>query len=324
MKSLVNLDSKDTVINDSNLLNDWIAYVGGSLETAKAYSVAVKRFWRFMQANNISTPTVDDLVAYRNEMERTLAPSSVKLNLAALRQFFGWLSLKGVCSNVAFGVKLSGRVAKETTHKRAALTAREAQKVLRMMPSDKSEKSLRDRCIMTIMFCCGLRSFEVCNLNVGSVKRIGRNYILQFRGKGQRNDSSKVILPASVYALIQDYLKLRGNVAGTAPLFVSTSRRCKGERLQPQSISRLAKAALVHAGFIGAEYCCHSCRHSFASIALDEKISVRDIQVSMRHSSVATTEIYLADRSFEQNPTTRRVASVILEGGIFSARTKRN
>ena len=128
-----------------------------------------------------------------------------------------------------------------------------------------------------------------------------------------------VALPKQIFQLIQRYLqarKQRGNVATKSPLFVATSRRCKDARLQTQSISRLAKSSLRKAGYDSERLTCHSCRRSFANIALEGGIAIRDIQKTLRHKAISTTEIYLHDIDTFSNLATCNVADTILGGLI--------
>jgi len=106
-----------------------------------------------------------------------------------------------------------------------------------------------------------------------------------------------------IFSLLEDYLGKH------SPLFKSTSRSCKGERLQTQSISRLAKTALKNAGFNSPRLTCHSMRHTAITLmylAKDEgaKISESDIQNVARHKSISTTQIYRHDLDIFKNNAT--------------------
>ena len=300
------------------LISRWVSFVDRTPSTAKAYTVAVKRFYSYLNRNSISQPTRQDIINYRDEMTASLKPASVKLNLNAIKLFFRWLASEGfIPSDISANIH-TPRI-DNTVHSRDALSSTDAVSVLNAMPNDDSEKSLRDKCIMALMFCCGLRSVEVTRLDVADVEKRGKKYFLRVWGKGRAGKIDNVVLPLKVYELIQKYLAvrtLRGNVNTKAPLFVSTSRRCTNARLETQTVSRLAKASLRKAGYDSERLTCHSCRHTFANVALNAGVTVRDIQKTLRHMSTTTTEIYLHDAEIMNNASTAIVADTILGGVI--------
>ena len=325
MLTMINTTEKVAVENTSlvesncdDLISRWVNFVDRTPATAKAYTVAVKRFYSYLKDNNVTNPTRQDIINYRDEMTASLKPASVKLNLNAVKLFFKWLASEGfIPADISANIhtpRLDNSV-----HSRDALSATDASAVLAAMSTDDSEKSLRDKCIMTLMFCCGLRSVEVTRLDVADVERRGNKYCLRIWGKARSGKLDSVVLPKKCYELIQKYLSvrnLRGKIEKKAPLFVATSNRCTNARLETQSISRLAKAALRNAGYDSERLTCHSCRHTFANVALNAGVSLRDIQKTLRHMSSATTEIYLHDMAILNNASTTRVCDTIL-GGVF-------
>ena len=323
MLTMINTTEKVAVENTSlvesncdDLISRWVNFVDRTPATAKAYTVAVKRFYSYLKDNNVTNPTRQDIINYRDEMTASLKPASVKLNLNAVKLFFKWLASEGfIPADISANIhtpRLDNSV-----HNRDALSATDASAVLAAMSTDDSEKSLRDKCIMTLMFCCGLRSVEVTRLDVADVEKRGKKYCLRIWGKARSGKLDSVVLPKKCYELIQKYLSvrnLRGKIDKKAPLFVSTSNRCTNARLETQSISRLAKAALRNAGYDSERLTCHSCRHTFANVALNAGVSLRDIQKTLRHMSSATTEIYLHDMAILNNASTTRVCDTILGG----------
>ena len=304
--------------NCDDLISRWVSFVDRTPATTKAYTVAVKRFYSYLKRINVTNPTRQDVINYRDEMTASLKPASVKLNLNAVKLFFKWLA-----SEVFIPADISANIhtprLDNTVHSRDALSSTDASAVLAAMPNDDSEKALRDKCIMAIMFCCGLRSVEVTRLDVADVEKRGKKYCLRIWGKARSGKLDSVVLPKQCYELIQKYLvvrNLRGKVEKNAPLFVSTSNRCTNARLETQTISRLAKAALRNAGYDSERLTCHSCRHTFANVALSAGVSIRDIQKTLRHMSSATTEIYLHDMEVLSNSSTSLVCDSLFGGVI--------
>ena len=239
-----------TVSNfDDNLLKRWISFVDRTPQTIKTYTASVKRFYRYLQDNGISEPTRQDIIDYRDSMTATLKPSSVKLHINSVKLFFQWLASEGIIER-DITVNVHSPKLDNSVHSRDALSSTDAANVLAAMPADNSEKSLRDKCIMALMFCCGLRSIEVCRLDVSDVEVRRGKYFLRVWGKARAGKLDSVSLPKRCYELIKNYLavrKLSGNFDKKSALFVSTSRRCKNARLETQTVSRLAKKSLKSA-----------------------------------------------------------------------------
>ena len=91
---------------------------------------------------------------------------------------------------------------------------------------------------------------------------------------------------------LRDYLNTRGKVNRKEPLFVSCSHRNRGGRLTTRTISGIAKASMISAGYYSDRLTAHSLRHSAVTIALMAGQSLAEVQYFARHSNISTTQIY--------------------------------
>ena len=287
---------------------EWLSFVDVAENTATTYRRALKKFFGWLGENNVSTVNRESVIAFRDSILKTLSVSTCRLYVSAVKLLVKFLSSKGLCADFSVHVK-SVNVSADV-HTRQALTVDEGREVFHSMSGD-SEKSLRDKAIVGLMLSTGLRCVEVTRLDVADIERRGNKLFLKVHGKARAGKQDKVLLPAQCAQLIKSYLAKRGNVNPQSPLFSSTSRRCKGERLQPQSISRLAKAALVHAGFQSESITAHSLRHTFATAAIRAGVDLRQVSKALRHKSLTITEVYLHDLDAENNVATAIVASLI-------------
>ena len=221
--------------------------------------------------------------------------------------FIRWLASKGLCANFADNVK---GVKVPATHNRDALTLDESKAVIKSFKGTDI-KSLRDKSIMALMLSCGLRSIEVVRLDVGDIEKRRGKIFIRVHGKARDGKVDKVQLPPQVYSLIQDYLKMRGKVKATEPLFCATSHRNAGQRLETQTISRLAKKSFRAVGIDSPRITCHSCRHSCATNALIFGVDIAKVQQTLRHRNPATTQIYRHDLDEFNNDSTNIVADML-------------
>ena len=316
MTTALTVNTNAELVTDSvasrleRLTAEWIAFADVQPVTQATYNRALKNFASWIKSNGITEINREVCISYRDSILETLKPSTCRLYFSCVKLFVKFLASKGICPNVADNVK--NVKVDNSVHSRAALTVDECKKVFHVMTGG-NEKSLRDKAIIGLMMSTGLRTIEIVRLDVGDIERRGKKLFLTVHGKARAGKQDRVVLPAQCSALISSYLKLRGRVDKKSPLFVSTSRRCKNERLQTQTVSRLAKKALVKAGFIGEWYCAHSLRHSFATNAIVAGVDIFNVSKAMRHKSVNVTQIYIHDLAEYENETTATVADLIFQ-----------
>ena len=333
--------------NNFDFVKSWLNYVAdNSPSSVKTYEKSIKQFTKWLAENNIAQPTRDDVRKYRNMLQAKIdadpaqmKANTAKLYLSAVKVFFRWLSSENLYPNVCDGVK--GIKNDVSIHAKDALTIDGAQKVMATVNaaisaaqtlSEKAEKkiekkkakvslekSFRDKAIIALMMTCGLRTIEICRLNYGDIeKRRGKKFLM-VRGKG-RNNKAPVMLPKQVEKMIDEYLSLRGDIAKTEPLFVSTSQSNKGARLQTQTISRITKMTLKKAGFDSETLTAHSMRHTAATVMLADtskggcNIDISLVQLTLRHKRAETTQIYRHDLDVLSNDSTCKCADTILGG----------
>lgn len=208
--------------------------------------------------------------------------------MAAARRFFAWTEQRGIYPNVALGVKAPKQ---DRGHKRDFLGAEQLTGIFSGMRHDTLQER-RDFAIMALMSTCGLRTVEISRANIEDMRTLGGLPVLYVQGKGRKDRTEFVKLPAPVQKAITEYLSLRGNVADTAPLFASCSQRNRNGRMTTRSISRIAKTTMRSAGYNSPRLTAHSLRHSAVTLALLGGMPLQETQAFARHSNMNTTMIY--------------------------------
>ena len=145
-------------------------------------------------------------------------------------------------------------------------------------------KGLRDRAILEVLYSCGLRVSELCDLRMGDLF-FGEGYI-RVTGKGDKQR----LIPISGVARerISLYKDKRPRIhSGEDTLFLNN----RGKRLTRVMIFTILKQACQRAG-ITKKISPHTLRHSFATHLLEGGASIRQVQELLGHESILTTEIY--------------------------------
>ncbi|MBQ5830501.1 MAG: tyrosine-type recombinase/integrase, partial [Alistipes sp.] len=159
------------------------------------------------------------------------------------------------------------------------LTTAEIDRLIGSIDSSTT-KGLRDRAILELLYSCGLRVSELCELRIGDLF-FGEGYI-RVTGKGDKQR----LVPISAMARerINLYLDYRKNRFRDEVLFLN-NRGCKLTRVM---IFTIIKQAAQRAS-IDKKISPHTFRHSFATHLLQGGASIRQVQELLGHENIVTT-----------------------------------
>lgn len=217
--------------------------------------------------------------------EEGMEVTTLARKLVAIKVFFRYLVQEKILANnvteIMDGPKL-WRILPEF------LSASEVDSLIRAF-SDRAKDPLefRNRCMMELLYACGLRVSEMADLKLNSI--LFDENIVRVTGKG----SKERIVPIGKTALhyLERYLAAtRKELAGetvTPYLFLSN----RGKRLNRERIWAIVKEAAERAG-IRRNIHPHTLRHSFASHLLENGADLRVIQEMLGHADISTTQIY--------------------------------
>jgi integrase/recombinase XerC len=150
----------------------------------------------------------------------------------------------------------------------------------------------RDRCVVEMLYGCGLRVSELVGLDVlASAQALGwvdpqagEAHVL---GKGAKRRS--VPVGAAAMQALQQWLAVRGQLARAdeAALFVGA----RGARFGASQIRAMLKQRALAAGMPSHVHP-HMLRHSFASHLLQSSGDLRAVQELLGHAHITTTQVY--------------------------------
>ena len=221
----------------------------------------------------------------RGRSGRTIAKT-----LSAWRGLFRWLGRQGLVKlNPVEGV----RAPKAPKPLPKALSVEQSMQLADLQCGDDDPVlEARDRCIVELLYGCGLRISELVGLDVAASGE-ARGWIdmaggeAQVLGKGSKRRSVP-IGKAAIQAL-QAWLDHRQQLVklDPAPLFLSE----RGTRLTPQQIRVRLKRRALQAG-VPTHVHPHMLRHSFASHLLQSSGDLRAVQELLGHANISTTQVY--------------------------------
>ncbi len=311
MNELATTNNRDLVLRpfSEDLYSRYIAFIDAKPKTIETYTRALKQFFKYLHQHNITKPTREDIIAYRDcHLGPTCKPSTVQNYMIVLRQFFKWTEAEGLYKNVAQNIK-GKNISKE--HKKDYLTGAQVKAIMGDIQQQDSLTAKRDYAIFALMITGGLRTIEVVRANVEDMRTLGENTVLSLQGKGNDERASFVKLPSQVERAVRVYLKARGKVSGNQPLFTSTSNNNHNGRLTTRTISGIVKEHLRASGFDSDRLTAHSLRHTAANLNLRNGGTLEETQQLLRHTNITTTMIYIKSIEREDNPSESRIANLI-------------
>jgi site-specific recombinase XerD len=220
-----------------------------------------------------------------------LAPSTINQRLSAVRKLALEAADNGLIDpHLGNGIKAVKGVKSAGVRSGNWLTKAQAQRLLDA-PDVETLKGLRDRAILAALIGSGLRRSEAAQLTFDKVtQREGRWVICDLKGKGNRTRT--VPIPAWAKAAIDAWAEEAG-IGNTGRVFRSVHKggTVSGDRMSAQAVADVVKKYAEECGFDGLA--AHDLRRTFAKLAHKGGAKLDQIQLSLGHASIKTTERYL-------------------------------
>ncbi|HLB49661.1 MAG TPA: tyrosine-type recombinase/integrase [Anaerolineales bacterium] len=256
----------------------------------RAYEKALTDFMAWYQA--LGKPGLSKATVQRYKtvlQESGLSPSTVNLRLSAIRKLAQEAADNGMIDpTLANGIARVKGVKSAGVRVGNWLTREQAQALLDA-PDVGTLKGLRDRALLAVMMGAGLRRSEVAALTVDHVQqREGRWVIVDLIGKGNRTRS--VPIPSWTKAALDAWASAARIHAGRVFRAIHKGGYVDGESLTPQA----ARDVAAHYGAaLGLSVAAHDLRRTYAKLAHKGGAGLDQIQLSLGHASIRTTERYL-------------------------------
>lgn len=263
-----------------------------SPHSRRAYAKALDDFWTWCQRSAAGGFTRETVQQYRASLQsRGLAPSSLNLHLTAIRKLAQEAAANGLLpQETAAAITGVKGIRQKGTRLGVWLTLDQAQALLRM-PGGDGLRAKRDRALLALLVGCGLRRGEAADLTSDRIQqREGRWVIVDVEGKGNRVRS--VPMPAWAKSAVDHWTAAAGIQSGR--LFRALSQKGDvGPGLTAQAIYLIVRE---YARQLGINAAPHDLRRTFAKLAHRGRAPVEQIQLSLGHESILTTERYLGVR----------------------------
>jgi integrase/recombinase XerD len=284
------------LLNLKDLIDSFIDSQDVKLNSKQLYRRTLKQFFRWIDSSNylLSEVKRTHILDYKTYLLNSNKSSlTVGSYITSVRKFYEWAEANKFYPNVAKGIKSPKRIQQ---FKKQPLLPDQAKELLNHIKTI----SLRDYAIVNLLLRGGLRTIEVVRANIEDITFKGSQRVLMVHGKGRDEKDNFIVITDKAYKPLEEYLKSRGNINLSDPLFISTSNNSLGGRLTTRTISKIAKEGLRSIGLDNKSFTAHSLRHTTAVNILRAGGSLEMAQFTLRHSNPATTQIYTATLNEER------------------------
>lgn len=151
----------------------------------------------------------------------------------------------------------------------------------------KQLRSLRDRAIVALMLCLGLRSSEIIDLQTHDIDLDAS--FLRVWGKGDK----KRILPISpwIKSAITNYIAFERPNVGHTTCFVTLKGKRRGQYMMPEGLRKIFRHRRNKSQLLKDAHP-HRFRHTFCTNLIRQRVPLPIVQRLMGHASIDTTLIY--------------------------------
>jgi site-specific recombinase XerD len=262
-----------------------------SEHSRRAYERALFDFFHWHRG--VGRPQLNKAVVQRYAAELReagMSASSVNQRLSAIRKLAAEAADNGLLdAKVAGGIRAVKGSRQEGRRTGNWLTREEAQTWLNA-PDKRTMSGRRDRALLAVLIGCGLRRSEAAHLTFGHVQqRDGRWVLVDLIGK--RDKVRSVPMPNWAKAAIDEWSTASGLADGLVFRAVNKGDRVVGGGITPQAIYNIIVGYAEELQKHGVAP--HDLRRTFAKLAHKGGAAIDQIQLSLGHESIQTTEEYL-------------------------------
>lgn len=260
-----------------------------SPKSKTAYEKSIRQFlaWCDAERRQFNKATAQ---RYKTQLEaQGLAPASINQQLSAIRKLAAEAADNGLLdATIANGIARVKGMKQAGVRSGNWLTKEQAQDLLNA-PDTTTLKGLRDRALLAVMLGAGLRRSEVAALTFEHIQqRDARWMIVDLVGKGNRVRS--VPIPSWTKAAVDRWANAAILSSGNVFRSIHKGGYLTGETMTAQAVHDVVKE---YGNALGLNIAAHDLRRTFAKLAHKGGSGLDQIQLSLGHASIKTTERYL-------------------------------
>ena len=212
-----------------------------------------------------------------------MAPASISRIISSIRTYYRFLSSENILDENPVLLINNPKLPKKLPD---VLSEKEISLIINTI-QESSQFYQRDKAIIELLYSCGIRVTELCNLEMSNL--FIDEDLIRVMGKGNKERLLPLGIRSKKY--LDDYIKHSRNShikkSGSSFVFVSKN----GNQLTRAMINIILNKWTQASG-LKKSVSPHKLRHSFATHLLEGGADLRFVQALLGHSDISTTQIY--------------------------------
>ena len=255
-----------------------------SPRTCDAYKRDLDDYLTFIQKEKVSKISQADVRNYlRHLNKKGLAPSSISRRFSSIRSYHNFLTAEKLIEKNPTLILSSPKLAKKLP---VVISEHEISAIIKCI-DDSSQFGKRDKAIIEMLYSCGLRVSELCELDLSNI--FLDDGLIRVFGKGMKERLLPIGKRAKLYlndylVHVRPYFDKHGQ---SSSVFLSRN----GKMLTRAMINKIINRWSSLSG-VSKTISPHTLRHSFATHLLEGGADLRFVQALLGHSDITTTQIY--------------------------------
>ena len=258
-----------------------------SPQTIDAYKRDINQYLGYLNDSGIKNLSKIKSTHIRNYIrvlnDGGMAPASISRIISSIRSYHKYLSSENILDKNPVLVINNPKLPKKLPD---VLSEKEISLIIDSI-DESSQFYQRDKAIIEMLYSCGIRVSEICNLEMSSL--FIKDELIRVMGKG--NKERLLPLGSRSRRYLDNYLlsSRLGFIKKTRSSFVFVSRN--GNQLTRAMVNIILNK-WVHISGLRKSVSPHKLRHSFATHLLEGGADLRFVQALLGHSDISTTQIY--------------------------------
>jgi len=299
------LDSSNELLALRNFVESVVLQGIPNIGTRRIYGVSLMRFLAWYAPYNAQGRGKFDRTAVLTHLAapevQKLSGSSRNTAIAAIKKLARELQYKKMISFEDWHGIDDIKAAKPHSSKAPNWLTKTQLQDMMNLPANTMHGA-RDRALLSIVAGCGLRRAEICKLKVNSIEQRSGRWIFVVRGKGQGGPKLRLVpIPNGVKVAIDVWLEFRsrsyldGKIPSDSFLLIPV---LQGESLKERSLHEHTIYDIVkqYGDLIGLPRLApHDLRRTYAKLTREQGADLDQIQFTMGHEDIKTTQKYIGD-----------------------------
>ena len=258
-----------------------------SIHTMDAYKRDINQYLMYLgdldikNLSDVKSTHIRDYI--RVLSDGGMAPASISRIISSIRTYYRFLSSENILDENPVLLINNPKLPKKLPD---VLSEKEISLIINAI-QESSQFYQRDKAIIELLYSCGIRVTELCNLEMSNL--FIDEDLIRVMGKGNKER----LLPLGVRSkkYLDDYIKHSRNshIKKSGSSFVFVSRN--GNQLTRAMINIILNKWTQVSG-LKKSVSPHKLRHSFATHLLEGGADLRFVQALLGHSDISTTQIY--------------------------------